>query len=86
MHGFPGEGIRGSSVLVVKTHNSGKRRETTGHVQYRSAILIVRNLKDALIADWHRRCAKSQNLTVENRHVLSVGKEYFGKSLLRGEI
>lgn len=48
--GFPGENIQNSSVLVVKTHDYG-RNETQ---KYQRAILILRNPKDALLAEFNR--------------------------------
>lgn len=46
---------------------------------YGGAILLVRNPRRAMIAEWHRERSKRQvNSTVSN-HYLYVGKEYFGE-------
>lgn len=50
MMGFPGENIQNSSVLAVKTHDYGIN-ETR---KYQRAILILRNPKDALLAEFNR--------------------------------
>lgn len=65
--GFPGENIQNSSVLVVKTHDYG-RNETQ---KYQRAILILRNPKDALLAEFNR---------LRGGHVGFAKKEDFTKS------
>ena len=86
--GFTGEGVRGSSVIVVKTHNNhplfvGDRGEFRSRVGvFGSAILLVRNPMDALVSDWHRgRSNRKMNRTVSN-HFLSVGEDWFGEMSL----
>lgn len=65
--GFPGENIQNSSVLVVKTHDYG-RNETQ---KYQRAILILRNPKDALLAEFNR---------LRGGHIGFARKEDFTKS------
>lgn len=66
--GFPGENIQNSSVLVVKTHDYG-RNETQ---KYQRAILILRNPKDALLAEFNR---------LRGGHIGYARKEDFNKSM-----
>lgn len=66
--GFPGENIQNSSVLVVKTHDYG-RNETQ---KYQRAILILRNPKDALLAEFNR---------LRGGHIGVARKEDFTKSM-----
>lgn len=52
-HGFLGEGITNSSVLVVKTHEYGN----TTLIKYDRAILLIRAPEEALLAEFNRRYA-----------------------------
>ena len=89
-NGYPGECIRSGVVLVVKTHqttpwwtgnhykksDASKYFAKTWHIPvYSSAIFLMRNPFDALVAEWNRL----QTLKLSDNHVNSVGKEYFGK-------
>ena len=87
--GFTGESIRGPSVIAIKTHNN-KGRFTNGHLPPRvyagipifgAAILLVRDPKSALVAEWHRKRTRSQSNETSSSHFLAVGEEYFSKSL-----
>jgi hypothetical protein len=49
--GFPGEGVTNSSVLVIKTHDWGINERK----RYQRAILILRNPKETLLAEFNRR-------------------------------
>ena len=86
--GFTGEGIRGSSVLVVKDHGAGTplfsnnqlpRRILDDKPVYGGAILLVRNLRNSLIAEWHRERSKRENSRTASNHFLYVGAENFGE-------
>ena len=87
---YPGECIRSGVVLVVKTHQTAPRWtgvyydksapfkyfKKLEHIPvYSSAIFLVRNPFDALIAEWHRR----QRVNSSDNHVESIGREYFGE-------
>ena len=81
--GFIGENIQSSSVLVVKTHQimplwaeSSKKKTFFG-----SAIFILRNPLDALVAEWNRKVANGfRGMTVAMQsHVKRAGKEWFGE-------
>ena len=89
-NGYPGECIRSGVVLVVKTHQSSpwwtgvhyKKSDAskyfvkTWHIPvYSSAIFLMRNPFDALVAEWNRL----QTVKLSDNHVNSVGKECFGK-------
>ena len=85
--GFTGESIRGPNVIAIKTHNN-KGRFTNGHLPprvyvgipiYGAAILLVRDPKTALVAEWHRQRTRSQSNTTFSSHFLTVGEEYFSK-------
>ena len=90
--GFTGEFVRGGSVLVVKTHENNpiwtdapdypKLENTQG--QFGSAIFIVRNPLNALVAEWNRKVAN--NFTIKttnlNSHTEIAGKEWFGENKL----
>lgn len=49
--GFPGEGVQNSSVLVIKTHEWGVNERK----KYKRAILVLRNPKDSLLAEFNRK-------------------------------
>ena len=90
--GFTGEFIRGPSVIAVKTHNT-KGRFTHGELPPRilnrapvfgAAILLVRDPKSALVAEWHREKTRCQTNATSSSHYLSAGEEFFSKfSLLQ---
>ena len=46
---------------------------------YGAAILLIRNPRDALIAEWHRERTNRVSNGTNSNHVMHVGKEYFGK-------
>ena len=85
--GFTGEFIRGSSVIAVKVHGvkglftNGKlpRRVFNRAPIFGAAILLVRDPKSALVAEWHRERTKRQTNASSSNHYLSVGKEFFSK-------
>ena len=80
--GFIGENLQSGSVLVVKTHGSAamwsgsqSKRKSFG-----SAIFIVRNPLNALVAEWNRKVANkfhSKTVSLET-HTKSAGKVWFG--------
>ena len=89
-NGYPGEYIRSGVVLVVKTHQIDPRwtgvhydkppplgyfRELKDIPVYSSAIFLVRNPFDALVAEWHRR----QSVNSSDNHVHTLGGEFFGE-------
>lgn len=87
--GFRGESVRGASVLVVKTH------KLTTQVQplFSAAVVLVRNPREALVAEWQHRTIYNESEVYYaehmhvwtanvNSHVLSLGKEYFGKNTI----
>ena len=88
VNGFAGENIVSGAVLVVKTHGfpnwkgKKKRKDEGGSVHFDSAVVLVRNPLDALVAEWNRRVASNfrGNNVSFNSHVMSAGKEMFGKS------
>ena len=66
-HGFPGEGLMDSSVIVVKTHSVGRTagpdslheqylNAENGHQtkQFDKAILLIRNPCEAIFSDFNR--------------------------------
>ena len=74
--GFAGEFIMSGAVLVVKIHWFPSWKDNKGHfvgrgVSFDSAVFLVRNPLDVLVAEW--------NLKVSKSHVKSVGKEMFGE-------
>ena len=89
-HGFTGEYVRGSSVLVVKTHensplwintrNYPKKRNCQG--RFGSAIFILRNPFNALVAEWNRKVANNFTIRTTNlkSHTEAAGKEWFGNN------
>ena len=85
--GFNGEGIQGSSVLVMKTHNL-KVQFVGGHFfsltrpPYGAAILLVRDPRGALVAEWNRERSARSVTPNTSSHYTYVGEEYFGKWLM----
>ena len=72
--GFPGEGVRSGSVLVVKTHKwkSRNRRVYSNFTEHFSAaIFIIRNPFHALVSERHRMASL--------RHTDVIGPESFGE-------
>lgn len=90
-HGFNGEGVYGPSVIAVKFHSINplftnmkklpKRIPPTVPV-FGAAIVLIRNPRDSLVAEWHREKSKRQSNVNVSNHFLYVGKEYFGMSTL----
>ena len=91
--GFIGEGIKSGSVLVVKTHTlipqwHGIKYKHPKHDEpyYGSAIFIVRNPFNALIAEWNRRATNEiiikKHLPHNESHTNVVPKEYWGMCVL----
>ena len=84
--GFAGENIVSGAVLVIKTHGH-PRWKTQGKqgsgVHFNSAVVLVRNPLDALVAEWNRRVGNNfHGSTVSlTSHVKSAGKEMFGELL-----
>ena len=71
--GFVGESITDGSVIAVKTHSAQPWwKDTKTGKGYGSAILIVRNSYDALVAERHRR---------KKNHVGKASSAQFGKLL-----
>ena len=85
--GFLGEKVQGGSVLVVKTHGSVSlwtgvnTKKFDKRTHFSSAIFIVRNPLDAMVAEWNRRVANNfRGRTVKlDSHVKSAGRQWFGK-------
>lgn len=89
--GFIGEYVRSGRVLVVKTHAVSPKwvrgsRQSLGDLGeyvgiFGSAILLVRNPFDALVAEWNRKVAnKFRVRTTElDSHTKAAGPEWFGK-------
>ncbi|KAG6455330.1 hypothetical protein O3G_MSEX009164 [Manduca sexta] len=50
VHGFPAENVTDGSVLVVKTHEAPPLEPD----KFKSAILLIRNPRDAILADFNR--------------------------------
>ena len=74
-------------MLAIKTHNHNPmfiksklpRRILNSMPIYGAAILLIRNPRDALIAEWHRERTNRVSNGTNSNHVMHVGKEYFGK-------
>ena len=93
-HGFTGEYVRGGSVLVVKTHENSpiwmdarntvipKKHNYWG--KFGSAIFILRNPFNALVAEWNRKVANNFTTRTTNlkSHTEAAGKEWFGNNEL----
>ena len=91
-HGFTGEYVRESSVLVVKTHENNpvwmdekkypKKQSHRG--QFGSAVYILRNPFNALVAEWNRKVANNFTRKTTNlkSHTEAVGREWFGDNKL----
>ena len=92
-HGFIGENVKSGSVLVVKTHTfrpqwHSESPHSTGILDYEafygSAIYILRNPCDSLIAERNRivttRLVQNEKKRMES-HTSVVGEEYWRKLL-----
>ena len=86
--GFTGEGVRGPSVIAIKSHTVNPlftrmkklpKRISTNTPVFGAALVLIRNPRNAIIAEWHRERTKRQTNRNISNHVLFVGKEYFGK-------
>ena len=86
--GFVGEGVRGASVVAVKSHDSSAPWEASsacdGHADrfcYGSAILLVRNPYDAFVAEWNRQLTehllKPARADHQQGHINAVPDFYF---------
>ena len=81
--GFIGENLQSGSVLVVKTHGSAAtwlESQSKRKGYFGSAIFIVRNPLNALVAEWNRKVANkfhSRTVFLET-HTKSAGKVWFG--------
>ena len=73
---------------MVKDHGAGTplfsnnqlpKRILDDKPVYGGAILLVRNLRNSLIAEWHRERTKRQNTRTASNHFLYVGAENFGE-------
>ena len=72
--GFPGEGVRSGSVLVVKTHKwkpRNRRLKSNLTEHFSAAIFIVRNPFHALVSERHRMASL--------HHTDLIGSEHFGE-------
>ncbi|XP_050353576.1 WSCD family member AGAP003962 [Nymphalis io] len=67
MHGFPAENVTDGSVLVVKTHEAPPIEVD----KFKSAILLIRNPRDAILADFNR---------LHKGHIGTAPKSAFKKS------
>ena len=86
--GFTGEGVKGSAVIAVKVHGKGGYmsnqklpRRIGNRTVFGAAILLIRNPRDALVAEWHRERSNKNHNTSLNNHYLSVNSTYFGKNI-----
>lgn len=86
--GFVGEGVRGASVIAVKSHDSSAPWEEssacdgdTDRFCYGSAILLVRNPYDAFVAEWNRQVTehllKPARADHQQGHINAVPDVYF---------
>ncbi|CAH0758810.1 unnamed protein product [Diatraea saccharalis] len=66
VHGFPAENVTDGSVLVVKTHEAPPISPN----KFKSALLLIRNPKDAILADFNR---------VHKGHIGTAPKSAFKK-------
>lgn len=88
-NGFVGESVRDDSVIVVKSHTSDYQWRTQ-RVQvrnpedalYGSAILLIRNPFDTLVAERHRTKILDRHLRDDMSHVGRIAESEFGKSLM----
>lgn len=83
--GFAGEGIQGPSVLVTKTHNLkvqfvGGHMFTKDRIPYGAAVMLVRDPRAALVAEWNRERSKRMVSHNVSNHFTYVEQEYFGEN------
>lgn len=87
-NGFNGEGVYGPSVSAIKLHSINPLFTNMKHLPSRisntlpvfgAAIILVRNPRDAMVAEWHRERTKRQTNRNVSNHFLYVGKEHFGE-------
>ena len=85
--GFCGEGLRGSSLVAVKTHDSSLQWRGDTHVSdssrpmFDKAIFLIRNPFRANIAEWNRQMSKKYaSDQTGSSHVKYVSnKAFFGE-------
>ena len=83
--GFVGESVRDGSVIVVKTHTSDYQwkddteKRNKDDAYYGSAIMLIRNPFDALVAEWHRLEGLKKSGGKDLSHVDKAGKNKFGE-------
>lgn len=87
--GFTGEGVYGQSVIAIKSHsinplfrNMEKLPKRTFNKApiFGAAIVLIRNPRYALIAEWHRERTKRKTNVNTSNHILYTGREHFGRS------
>jgi len=83
--GFNGEGVVGPNVVAVKSHTVKPKfntfmnqRHDDDTVTFDAAVVLFRNPKNAMIAEWHRRRTKRMVNSSASSHFLSTGREDFG--------
>ena len=90
MKGFIGDNINSGNVLVVKTHTVYPQWTELNNYKYNrlearygSAIFLLRNPYDSLIAEWNRRLTngvmRKRHLPHEESHVNRVPREIWCK-------
>lgn len=90
MKGFVGESVKSGSVIVVKTHAIEPQGNGIGSPQtnpkqpyFRSAIFILRNPYDSLVAEWNRRVTNMflipNGIKHNESHTNIVPEEYWSK-------
>ncbi len=85
--GFIGENIKSGSVLVVKTHSFqppwARVKKVRTEADYDSAIFILRNPYDSLIAEWNRRLTNEvlikKKLPHQESHTNLIPKELWSR-------
>ena len=84
--GFCGEGLRGSSLVAVKTHSTslqwrGGKRTDPSKPAFDRAIFLIRNPFRANIAEWNRQMSKKHaSDQTGSSHVKYVSnKAFFGE-------
>ena len=85
--GFLGEKIVSGKVLVVKTHSSipqwvGERVRVSWEGSYGSAVLLIRNPVQAVIAEWNRIMTiemKKNGTQTNGSHINVVSAAIFGR-------
>ena len=84
--GFCGEGLRGTNLLAVKTHDvslqwKGCKVANSHKPMFDKAIYLLRNPFLANIAEWNRQLSnKHASTNARNAHVNYVtSRDFFGK-------